>query len=75
VPSIVEMKKSTNKELRRLVRKFDPAVRDERNRRLGKAGEEFVVGVERERLRAAERSDFGGEGALGGGGRWGRGWV
>jgi len=60
VPTVVEMKKPTNPALRRLVRKYDPAVRDERNRKLGRAGEEFVVGVERERLRVAERSDLAG---------------
>lgn len=39
-----------NEALVRLVRRFDPAARDERNRRLGKAGEEFVLTVERTRL-------------------------
>ena len=34
----------------RLARKFDPAVRDDRNRQLGEAGERFVLEVERERL-------------------------
>jgi len=57
-PPLVEMKKSANQDLRRLVRKFDPAVRDEQNRRLGKAGEAFAMSVERERLRAAGRSDL-----------------
>jgi Fe-S-cluster containining protein len=36
--------------LQRLVRKFDPAVRDERNRSLGKRGEELVLISERARL-------------------------
>jgi hypothetical protein len=44
--------------LRRLVRKFDPVERDHRNRLLGKAGEEFVLEVERRRLGAAERGDL-----------------
>ena len=44
--------------LRRLVRKFDPVERDHRNRALGKAGEEFVVGLERQLLNGAERSDL-----------------
>lgn len=44
--------------LRRLVRKFDPVERDHRNRSLGKAGEEFVVNVERRRLAEADRSDL-----------------
>jgi hypothetical protein len=41
--------------IRRLVGKFDPAARDARNRDLGKAGEEFVVGFERRRLERAGR--------------------
>jgi hypothetical protein len=39
--------------IRRLVGKFDPAARDARNRALGRAGEEFVVGFERRRLERA----------------------
>lgn len=44
--------------LERLVRKFDPAERDYRNRSLGRAGEEFVVYVERRRLSGADRTDL-----------------
>jgi Domain of unknown function (DUF3883) len=44
--------------IRRLVGKFDPAARDARNRALGKAGEEFVVGFERRRLERAGRDDL-----------------
>jgi hypothetical protein len=44
--------------IRRLVGKFDPAARDARNRDLGRAGEEFVVGFERYRLEKAGRSDL-----------------
>lgn len=44
--------------LLRLVRKFDPVARDFRNRALGKAGEEFVLEFERERLTNADRSDL-----------------
>jgi len=44
--------------LERLVRKFDPVDRDFRNRSLGKAGEEFVLKVERTRLEQAERADL-----------------
>ena len=44
--------------LRRLLRKFDPAERDLRNRSLGKAGEALVVEIERRQLRDAERSDL-----------------
>jgi hypothetical protein len=44
--------------IRRLVGKFDPAARDARNRDLGRAGEEFVVGFERRRLERAGRSNL-----------------
>lgn len=44
--------------LRRLVRKFDPVERDHRNRSLGKAGEEFVIDVERRQLIEAGRADL-----------------
>ena len=44
--------------VRRLVGKFDPAERDARNRELGKAGERFVVELERSRLRRAGRDDL-----------------
>ncbi len=41
-----------------LVRKFDPVERDRRNRCLGRAGEAFVVELERQRLNSADRSDL-----------------
>lgn len=44
--------------LRRLVRKFDPVERDHRNRSLGRAGEEFVVNLERRQLTGADRADL-----------------
>ncbi|MET3299054.1 DUF3883 domain-containing protein [Bradyrhizobium diazoefficiens] len=44
--------------IRRLVGKFDPAARDARNRDLGRAGEEFVVGFERRRLERAGKSQL-----------------
>lgn len=44
--------------LERLVRKFDPVERDHRNRRLGKAGEEFVFHIERKRLQDLDRADL-----------------
>ena len=44
--------------LRRLVRKFDAAGRDARNRALGVSGEERVYFSEQSRLRAAGRSDL-----------------
>jgi len=46
------------KRLSRLLNKFDPVERDHRNRVLGKAGEEFVMNVERQRLVAADRGDL-----------------
>ena len=42
----------------RLVRKFDPVDRDQRNCFLGKAGESFVVEVERAQLIQADREDL-----------------
>lgn len=44
--------------LERLVRKFDPVQRDFRNRQLGRAGEEFVLQLERKRLASANRDDL-----------------
>jgi hypothetical protein len=47
-----------NEALMRLVRKFDAAARDERNRALGKRGEERVFFSERARLKAEGREDL-----------------
>jgi len=44
--------------LRRLIRKFDPAERDARNRKLGKQGEELVFRHELTRLKLAGRDDL-----------------
>src|SRR6266478_3284587 len=44
--------------LQRLVRKFDPVERDYCNRSLGRAGEEFVVDLERRKLTEAARADL-----------------
>ncbi len=41
-----------------LLRKFDPVERDYRNRALGAAGEEFIMGVERKRLIGIDRPDL-----------------
>jgi len=46
------------KRLRELVCKFDPVERDYRNRVLGRAGEEFVVDLERRRLNEADRPEL-----------------
>lgn len=44
--------------LERLIRKFDPAARDDRNRTLGKKGEERVFHAERQRLILIGREDL-----------------
>jgi Domain of unknown function (DUF3883) len=44
--------------LLRLIQKFDPVERDYRNRSLGRAGERFVLDVERRRLMIVNRSDL-----------------
>lgn len=44
--------------LNRLVRKFDPAARDARNRTLGRCGEERILRFEHARLTDAGRSDL-----------------
>lgn len=44
--------------LRYLIRKFDPVERDRRNRSLGKAGESFVVDLERRQLTEADHPDL-----------------
>ena len=44
--------------LRRLIQKFDPVERDHRNRSLGKAGEAFVVDLEKRKLLDAGLSDL-----------------
>lgn len=56
LPTAVE--KRIPEGLKRLARKFDPVERDHRNRALGRAGEEFVIDVERRRLSEAARSDL-----------------
>jgi hypothetical protein len=55
-PSPAELK--VTPKLRRLVRKFDPAIRDARNRALGRKGEELVLLYERGRLAAGGRHDL-----------------
>ena len=44
--------------LQRLVRKYDPVERDHQNRTLGKAGEAFVLDLERQRLEETDRTDL-----------------
>jgi hypothetical protein len=45
-------------QLERLVRKFDPVERDLRNRSLGRAGEEFVLEIEKKKLERFQRPDL-----------------
>ncbi len=49
---------NTPEPLRRLVRKFDPVERDYRNRSLGRAGEDFVVTLEKRQLASGGRKDL-----------------
>ena len=51
-------KPNNSKPLQRLVRKFDPAGRDARNRELGKLGEERIFLSEQARLAHAGRKDL-----------------
>jgi hypothetical protein len=58
-PPVVETVATAEpRQLSRLIRKFDPAARDERNRALGKAGEEKVFFSERSRLASEGRNDL-----------------
>ncbi len=57
-PQLVTTDPGTSEEMRRLVRKFDPATRDARNRALGKLGEEKVYEDEMARLRLWGRQDL-----------------
>lgn len=58
VPTALPAQPKAAERLQRLVRKFDPAARDARNRKLGYLGEELVFHHERENLQAAGRSDL-----------------
>jgi hypothetical protein len=57
-PTLAANRKPIPERLRCLIRKFDPVERDNRNRSLGKAGEEFVVNLERRQLIGADRSEL-----------------
>ena len=57
-PQQASVSPAENQILNRLVRKFDPAARDARNRALGKRGEERVFLSERARLIAEDRADL-----------------
>lgn len=57
-PALVAVGDDDPPPLRRLIRKFDPAERDARNRDLGRRGEEAVLRAEHARLREAGRDDL-----------------
>jgi hypothetical protein len=57
-PTLTAAHKPIPERLQRLVQKFNPVERDHRNRSLGKAGEAFVVDLERRQLTEADRSDL-----------------
>lgn len=57
-PKIAEPLVSNNPELERIARKFDPARRDDRNRKLGLAGEKLVLEHEIARLISNGRVDL-----------------
>jgi hypothetical protein len=57
-PALIATQHDDPPALKRLVQKFDPARRDERNRKLGRMGEEIVVHSERSRLIAEDRPDL-----------------
>lgn len=57
-PPLVAADTVLGTEMQRLVRRFDPAARDARNRALGKRGEEKVFHDERARLKLGGRDDL-----------------
>ncbi|MDF1721843.1 MAG: DUF3883 domain-containing protein [Minwuia sp.] len=57
-PTLVSSDAETTPEMRRLIRKFDPAARDARNRALGLQGEEKIFHDERARLIQMDRQDL-----------------
>lgn len=57
-PSLRQQTSALPEPMKRLVRKFDPATRDARNRALGRRGEELVYLSEQETLSRAGRDDL-----------------
>lgn len=57
-PTADEAPWAKNSDMHRLVRKFDPAARDARNRALGYAGEDLIVNTERRKLQDVDRPDL-----------------
>jgi len=60
-PVAAEPSEQLSTSLRRLIRKYDPVERDRRNRALGRAGEEFVIELERRQLVDQGRQDLSGK--------------
>lgn len=58
LPPILGERESGQERMRQLVRKFDPASRDARNRVLGRAGEEKALSYEIDRLIGLDRMDL-----------------
>jgi hypothetical protein len=57
-PPKLELQSDRPWQLDRLVRKFDPVERDLRNRSLGRAGEEYVLEIEKKKLEKFQRPDL-----------------
>lgn len=57
-PAAQQPTEKVPKRLKELIAKFDPVERDHLNRSLGRAGESFVVDLEKKRLIGANRSDL-----------------
>jgi hypothetical protein len=54
----LELQSAKPWQLEQLVRKFDPVERDLRNRTLGRAGEEFVLEIEKKKFEKLQRPDL-----------------
>jgi hypothetical protein len=57
-PTLEKVTAAEPPQLKRLIQKFDPAARDERNRALGEAGEQRVFHFEQSRLAGEGRNDL-----------------
>jgi Domain of unknown function (DUF3883) len=57
-PALRAVRQRISERLRHLVAKFDPVERDHQNRSLGRAGEAFVINLERKRLKEGDREDL-----------------
>jgi len=57
-PDMAQGETEHDANIMRLIRKFDPAARDERNRKLGKLGEARVLASEQTRLTSEGRADL-----------------